>query len=414
MSRVRSSRFARYAVALLVVALTAWALLISLGGKVAEGPRTRTFGGDFALNVTGALVTRAAGNPYDQSQIIAAQRTFFPRQGIRTFQDRLTKLLTWQGYPPLYFWLLQPVTVLPFKVIGSIWIAALYGLMGLGFFCILGFFGWRRRLVPTMLFMCMPQVMLQAYYGNPEALVFAVIGCALVLQRRLPLLGGALMSLAWLKPQMGVPAILLIALFYVADRRRFLLGLTLGTAGLVLVDLLATGIHPLFAWIREMRSVSQIAGGQPNMIPLVGLYADHVSASARTLIEAVVLLGALALTGATWLRVRREEAVAPARVGWLWTVWLLALPYAHFPEEMLLCIGLLPFLGRDGRRLYELGPLLALYALFGSVILFYQEPFGVQMLSFPLIGIGIALYRARYQRDVPATSVEAGPAPAVV
>lgn len=385
-----------FTLAPLVICLMTWLVLLAIGGDFQRGPRTRTFGGDFALNITGAVILQHGGNPYDHNQTIATQQSFFARQGIETPPDNVTtRLLTWGGYPPLFFWLLQPLTYVPFQVIGVVWIISLYGLMALGFLSILHYLGWKRRLIPTLIFMAMPQTTLEAFYGNPAALVFAVIAGSLFVQRRHPVWGGCLISLAWLKPQLAVPAMILIALFHVNDRRRFLQGVVVGSIALLAATFAAMGIEPMVQWVGEIRGVSAMVGEQPNMIPLVGLYAGAVSATVRQLLQIGLLAVAVSLTAWSWVKLRPQGAVPPLQVAWLWVVWVLALPYAHFREEILLSLPILALIGRDGALLYRRTGVLALYTVFATVLLYSNQPFHVQMLSLPLIALGIILYRAR-------------------
>ncbi len=399
-----SRRRIRFALAPLVICLLVWLLALVVGGNFQSGPRPSGFGTDFALNITGSAILQHGGNPYDHHQTIVTRQSFFERQGIMTPRDdKTTRLLAWGGYPPLFFWLLQPLTHVPFRVIGTVWIISLYGLMGLGILCILHYLGWKRRLVPTLLFMAMPQTTLQAYYGNPAALVFAIIAGSLLVQRRHPVWGGCLISLAWLKPQLAVPAMILIALFHVNDRRRFLQGMAIGSFVLLAATLVSVGVSPMVKWVGEIRGVSAMVGEQPNMIPLVGLYAGAVSATVRQLLQIGLLTVAVSLTAWSWVNLRPPGAVPPLQVAWLWVVWLLALPYAHFPEEMLLSLPILALIGRDGSRLCRPGALFVLYGMFATVLLYSYEPHHVQTLSLPLIALGVILYRARDGReeDVP-------------
>lgn len=402
-----SRRWIQFALAPLGICLVLWVFLLSVSGNFENGPRPRALGADFALNITGSVILQHGGNPYDHNQTIATQQSFFARQGIKTVNDKMTRALTWGGYPPLYFWLLQPLTHIPFRAIGLIWIISLYGFMGLGFLCILHYLGWKRRLIPTLIFMAMPQTTIEAFYGNPAALVFALIAGSLFVQRRHPVWGGCLISLAWLKPQLAVPAMILIVLFHVNDRRRFLKGIVIGSFALLAATLASVGIEPMVRWVGEMGSVSSMAGEQPKLIPLVGLYAGVVSATLRQMLQMGLLTIAAGLTAWWWFKLRPKAAVPPLQVAWLWVVWLLALPYAHFPDEILLSLPVLALIGRDGSRLYRPCTLFALYGMFATVLLYSYEPHQVQTLSLPLIALGVILYRARdaHEEAVPELAI---------
>lgn len=378
----------------LVILMLLWAWALVTVGDVRQGPRARNFGGDFALNMSSAYVLRHGENPYDGAVLLRGEQAFLVRQGISPNLGRSAGALTWGGYPPLYFWLLGPLTDLPFRTVGIVWIVGLYALMAGGFLAVLAYAGWSRRLVPCLLFLAMPQTMLQAYYGNPAGLVVPVVLGALFLQSRYPLAGGLLLSLAWLKPQLALPALVMITIFHTHDRVRFLLGLALGTFSLLAASLLTMGGHEMILWVRGLLTVSSITGEQPNMAPLVGLYAGWAPPAIRTGLEATGLAVAAVLTlGWRW-KLRGVNRPSLLAVGWLWVVWFLALPYAHFPDEILLSLPIIALLGRDGENAGRPVSVAVLYLMFFSAFLFSAKPHDVQLLSLPLLVLAAMLWMA--------------------
>src|SRR5260370_42660552 len=95
----------------------------------------------------------------------------------------------------------------------------------------------------------MPQVTLATYYGNVVGLVFAGISSSRLLMSRYPFAAGAVSSLAWLKPQVGVPAAVLVALFLSPARARTLAGFGVATGCMLALTGLTTGWPTLALWL---------------------------------------------------------------------------------------------------------------------------------------------------------------------
>jgi hypothetical protein len=380
-------------VAPLVLCVVIWVWLVLTLGQVTYGPRANYFGGDFALNYSSAEALSHGRNPYDGRVLLQTERTFLGRQGVPVEAGASVLPLTWGGYPPLFFWLLNPLTRVPFRTVALTWTVALIALLEIAFLSLLNFLGWRRRVVPALIFLCMPQTTLLAYYGNISAFVFTVIVVSLALQRRHPLAAGLVLSLAWLKPQLALPSFLLIALFHTAARRQFVLGMLGGATSLAVLMLVATGPQTVGFWIRGLSSVSSVAGQQPNMAPLVGLYAGWAPPVIRSALQIALVALTLGLTLQSWRKLRNVGNVPIQAVAWLWVVWFLAIPYAHFADEVIMVIPLLLLLGRDGQNVHRLVPAAALYVSFFSVLLFSAKPFHIQLLSLPLLGLAVVFHR---------------------
>ncbi|GAC1638179.1 MAG: hypothetical protein NVS4B2_27190 [Chloroflexota bacterium] len=380
-----------------MVVTLVWIRIFLLVAHLKGGPQADPFGVDFAHNMSSAYVMDHGGNPYDSKVLIPGEHAYFRTHRVVDRPGTARPAYVWGGYPPLYFWALRPLTTFSFPVIATAWIFATFAMMAAGFLLCLSYFGWTRRLVPALLFMAMPQTTFQAYYANPAGMVFGLVLVALTVHKRWPLGAGLLLSLTWLKPQLGLPSFLLIALFYPPGRVRVVIGFILGTLVLVGLTLVGPGVSSLLAWLHGIQSVSGLAGEQPNMIPLVGLYAGWASPALHSVVEYLALAVAVCLTGWWWRRLRHLPDVPFHLVAWLWPVWLLALPYAHFPDEILLAPAILAVLGPNGRDLGKLTPALCLYLLYGSTLLYNLEVQHIQFLWLPLLGITIALYRYALQ-----------------
>lgn len=368
-------------------------LVVQLGG-ITQGPRAVTFGGDFALNMSSSALLKSGGDPYDGSQLLRAEQAYMDRNRIPVKLGAKQVALTWGGYPPLFFWLLEPYTGFPFGAVAFVWICILTVAMIGGFVALLRYLGWHAVIPTTLLFASMPQTTLQAYYANPAGLVIGIILLVLFVQKRAPMTAGLVFSLAFLKPQLAVPALIVGTLFLIGNPRRFIAGLGIGLGGLLLASIAAVGLSTLENWVHGMFSVSAMVASQPNMVPLVGLYSSWTDSVTRTGIELAMASLAAGLTLFAW-RQRDQRPVPFANVAWLWVLWFLVLPYAHFPDEILLAPAVLAFVGRDGAGLHRPAAVAVLYMMFFSVLLFSVRFHGAQLLSLPLVALLILLYIQR-------------------
>jgi Glycosyltransferase family 87 len=298
------------------------------------------------------------------------------------------------GNPPLFFWALQPLNRLPFQVAALGWIAAMYVLSGLGFFVLLRHLGWRSRVVPLIFFLAMPQVVLGAFYGNVIGLVFAAMALALSLASRSPVAAGVLLCLAWLKPPVALPLVVLIVLFHSRSRLKLIGGFAAATAGWLLLTMITTGWSSLQLWVEGLTRYSRDMAIQPDVASLAGLYVRWAPAEPRIIAEILILAGAAALTVRYWLQRRGTIDTRLIAVGGLWFVWMLATPYAHFFDEILLAAPLLAFFGVDGSYVAFRSRAVTLYLLFFSLLLISWMPLQANLLSIPLAVVALFVLAA--------------------
>jgi hypothetical protein len=251
--------------------------------------------------------------------------------------------------------------------------------------------------LPTVIFLLMPQVVLGAFYGNVVGIVFAAIGVSLLLSYRHPALAGALMCLAWLKPPIALPVVLLLGLFHVQQRTRFAAGFALGTVGLFLLTVFTSGWNSIGLWVHGLLRYSNDMGIQPDVISLTGLYVRWMPAAPRLILEALTLIAALVLTAHFW-RTRRSDHAAFLTIAPLWVLWMLASPYGHFFDEIILAIPMAAYLGQNGGRAAFRLPGTALYLLFFSLFFISWAPLRVYLLPIPLMLI--AAFMLKSERDV--------------
>ncbi|MGH2443883.1 MAG: glycosyltransferase family 87 protein [Chloroflexota bacterium] len=375
----------------LVLVLVLWLWLFSAEGAFRGGPAGVAFGSDFAMFVGAAQILHDGGNPYNHQLLYATEKQYLASQHLKILKKRSVVRV---GNPPLFFWALAPLSGRQFQPLSWLWSLFLYAVSGLGFLALLRYAGWKRWRLPLLLFLLMPQVVLGPFYGNVAPIVFAGIAGSLWLGRRHPVAAGALMTVAWLKPQIALPAVALIVLFHCPRRLRAIQGFAATSALLLVMTLITTGPSSVVQWTHGLFGYSRDVASSPDLASLAGLYVRVVRSPGRTGIEIALLAIAIAVTGVTWYRYRDQSEVPMLSVSWLWVLWFLATPYAHFYDEILLVIPLLALFGLDGRGVSRREAAAVLYLAFGCLLVISAVIGGVQMLWLPIAIMMVILYRA--------------------
>ncbi|HEX6509485.1 MAG TPA: glycosyltransferase family 87 protein, partial [Chloroflexota bacterium] len=357
----------RLAVVIFGAVLSLWVVLFLASGSLTQGPSPKHLGGDFVLFLSGAKVVETGGNPYDQRVLYQSERQLLHADGVRppAFDPYMRV-----GNPPLLFWLVQPLTRLSFSPLTIAWCAAMYALCGIGFLGFLSFLVWRRRLVPLVFFMAMPQTLYAAYYGNVDGVVVAGLGLAVALVRKHPFAAGALLTVTVLKPQVALPGACLIVLFLSRSRLRAAAGFCTAAAIELLVTLVTTGPASVGWWLHALIGYSARLGVQPDIASLSGLYVYGSSDPIRIALEVTSLGVAVAATALWWWPRRSDGGVTALAMAWLWILWFLATPFAHFHDEVVLTLAVLAILGLDGKWIGRWPATLTLYVLLFSLLVF--------------------------------------------
>jgi hypothetical protein len=371
--------------------LVLWLYLFAAEGAFGRGPNGETFAADFAMFEGAAKVMQDGGNPYNHALLYRTERAMLARQGM----DRMpARAVVRVGNPPLFFWAMEPLVRLPFRRVALAWSIFLYALSALSFLLLLRFFGWRRRSLPLLVFLLMPQVVFGPYYGNAVSLVFFGICVALALSRRYPFLAGSALVLAWLKPPVALPIVLLILVFHGSRRARMASGFAVTSAAMFAFTLLATGFERTVQWLQGLAGYSHDLGSSPDIASFAGLYVRNVPGGLRLSIHALGLAVGIIFTALVWHRKRSNSVVPWISVAWLWALWFFLAPYAHFFDEVLLTVPILVLLGTDAVRLSWREPATALYMVFASLLVISAAPGNVQLLWLPLLVILLCLYIA--------------------
>lgn len=394
-------RIASFLVALFLLLLGLWLAAFALSGGIAAGPSGTRMDGDLAMFLAGARAVSVGENPYDQAALYRNEAALLVSHRIALPPPQSFVRV---GSPPILFWVLQPVARLPFRTVGVIWSLTLYLTAACGFLLLLRAGGWTRRLAPLTAFLAMPQTVLGAYYGNVDALIFAAVAGALVCARRHPVLAGACLSLGLLKPQIGLPAVVLVALFHSPARVKTMAACVAVAAGAMAASVALTGPKVALSWLFALTGYSRGLSSQPEIASLSGLFSYCAGPVVTLALNATLVLVALTLT-LWWMRrmsvarLLRGTAVhnsIPSHSAWLWIVWFLATPYAHFHDEIMLAVPIAAILGVDAGFAGRPAGLVALYGMLGGLILFPASRFHTDFQSLALLPVlAASLFHAR-------------------
>jgi len=386
--------------------LMVWMCLLIGDGGFENGPAGKSFGGDWAMFIGAASVMQHGGNPYDHHVLFVHERDLLRREGLPIIKRADIVRV---GNPPLFLWILQPLLRMGFQSEAYPVILGMVLCNLLGFLAILQYFGWTRRPLACLLFLVMPQAVLGPFFANPICFVFLGIALALALLRKVPYCAGALLAIAWLKPPVALPVVLLIWAFHAPRPRALATGFGLTTLALLALTLTTTGISSLSQWVVGLESYSKDMAIQPDVASLAGLYVVWAPAAVRTVVGALLLATALVLTFVVWKRKRSSGPVSVMSVGWLWVAWLLATPYAHFSDETLLVVPVIALLGQNAVNVRRRYTVISLYAALFSLTVLTVTPFKVYLLPLGLVIIGVCVFRARLMPEYRALSLAATP-----
>jgi hypothetical protein len=127
-------------------------------------------------------------------------------------------------------------------------------------------------------------------------------------------------AVAWLKPNLALPFVLLIVLFHVSNRRRVTAGFAVASLSLLALTLETTGPASVVHWFVSLAGYSRDIASQPNIASLSGLYIAWAPVSLRTGLEVFSLAMAAGATAFLWWPHRASRRTPVSAVAPLWFV----------------------------------------------------------------------------------------------
>lgn len=326
----RAAARARFRQRLLFLFLLA--MLIPYARQVVSSP---TLGQDFRAFFAAATVVAHHGDPYNWPTLAAAEYQLYdaPR-GLKPGDSTYYEFLAYPEGPWLAF-ALAPITGLPWQIAYALY-ALLLGLALLAAsFATFTFFGWARRrvaLAAGCTLLCAVGFV-NLFMGQVSVIVFAAFLAAWLLAAGgRPWLGGAVLALVWVKPNLGLPLPIVLALLEPAVARRVLGGFAVASAAIFGLAFAVLGSGFVEWPLQVPRMWQAVQGLQPDIASVESFFYPGLSGWVKTAALVLTLLAAIAYGG--WAVRRAPDAQTRGLT--LLIVWLFALPFVQSYDLILL------------------------------------------------------------------------------
>ena len=307
-----------------------------------------TAGQDFRAFFAAATVCAQGGDPYDWTVLGRTEEAMYNAPiHARPGDPRYNDFLPFPEGP----WLalgLQPLTGLPWQAVYPLFAGLMLLAIAVGAWLVLLRLGWpaERRRLALALTVLSPIAFINVFQGQVSALVFlGFAGAWYLAGRGRPTFGGLVLTLVWIKPNLGLVLPLVLVLLEPAMRWRLLLGF--GGGSLVafgVATLMLPGV--LGHWATELMSHWRAAQGiQPDVASIHSFYYPALTGPIKTVALIVVMAAGAAYT--VWAIRRAPDARSRGLT--LLLLWFALLPYVHSFDAILLVPVVFALLGRDLR-----------------------------------------------------------------
>jgi hypothetical protein len=232
------------------------------------------------------------------------------------------------GYPPAFLILAAPFALLPYPTAAMAWVILTWAAYAVA----VRF--WAPR--AFWLAMAMPPVLINAVTGQAGFLIAALFVGGIALLPKRPLLGGILLGLMVVKPQLGI--VLPFVLLAGREWRAFA-GAALSSVGFLLAGLIVFGPASYQAWLGNAGLyASVVADGLAGWHRMASVYASlrfaGVGAAPAWIAQGLIALAAVA--AACWIWHRKADW--GARAGALAAATALASPYMFGYDQLLMIV----------------------------------------------------------------------------
>jgi hypothetical protein len=337
MTRAAARR--RFRQRLLVVFLLA--MLIPYGRQLLT---SSTVGQDFRAFFAAATVVAQHGDPYNWPTLAATEyRLYDAPLGLLPGNPAYYEFLAFPEGPWLAY-ALVPATSLPWQAAYALY-AVLLGLILLAAsFLTFTLLGWsvRRAALGAGCTLLCAVGFINLFMGQVSVVVFgAFIAAWLFAHAGRPRLAGAVLALVWLKPNIGLPLPVVLALLEPAVARRLLSGFVVASAAAFGLMAAVMGLHFLEWPLQVPRMWQAVQGLQPDMASVESFFYPGLSGWVKT---AALLVTLLAAVGYGVWAIRRAPD-AHTRGLTLLILWLFALPFVQSYDLVLLLPAIALLLG---------------------------------------------------------------------
>jgi hypothetical protein len=240
------------------------------------------------------------------------------------------------GYPPAFLLVAAPFALFSYPSAAVAWVLLSWAAYAVAVRL------WAPR--AYWLAMAMPPLLINAITGQAGFLIAALFIGGMALLPKRPLLGGILLGLMVVKPQLGI-----VLPFALAAGRewRALLGAAASSIGLLLLGLLVFGWQSYLAWLGNANLyASVVADGLAGWQRMASVYSalrfDGLGAAPAWVAQGLAAAAAIAACCLLWHR----KAEWGARAGALAAATALASPYLFGYDTLLLIVPLVWLVAR--------------------------------------------------------------------
>jgi hypothetical protein len=326
----RAAARGRFRQRLLVLFLLA--MLIPYARQVVSSP---TLGQDFRAFFAAATVVAHHGDPYNWPSLAATEYQLYDApHGLKGGDPAYYEFLAYPEGPWLAF-ALAPITSLPWPFAYALF-AVLLGLILLtasfGTFTLLGWPRRRAALAAGCTLLCAVGFV-NLFMGQVSVIVFGAFTAAWLLAGRgRPWLAGAVLAVVWVKPNIGLPLPIVLALLEPAVARRVLSGFAVASVAIFALAFTVLG-SGFFEWpLQVPRMWQAVQGLQPDISSVESFFYPGLTGWVKTAALLLTLLAAVAY--GTWALRRAPDAHTRGLT--LLIIWLFALPFVQSYDLILL------------------------------------------------------------------------------
>jgi hypothetical protein len=318
-------------------------MTIPYGRQILTSP---TVGQDFRAFFAAATVLADHGNPYDWPSLARVEeRLYDVPQQLRPGDPGFYEFLAYPEGPWLAYALL-PLTGLPWQAADAIYVAILLVILMATCFALFRLLAWPRRQawLATGCAVLSAIGFINLFMGQVSIAVFGAFIAAWWLARRgHGWSAGLVLALVWMKPNIGLPLPLVLALLEPSMSRRVLSGFVAASAVAFGAVALALGVAFLDWPLQIPRMWQAVQGIQPDMASVESFFYPGLGGWIKT--GALIVTLAAAAGFGTWAMRRAGD---PATRGLtLLLIWLAALPFVQSYDMILLLPLLAVLLGRE-------------------------------------------------------------------
>jgi hypothetical protein len=319
------------------------AMTIPYARQIVTSP---TVGQDFRAFFAAATVIAQHGDPYDWPSLARAEYQLYDApQQLKPGDPGFYEFLAYPEGPWLAFGLV-PLTGLPWQAADAIYAALLFLVLLGASMLVFSTLGWR----PSRAWLCSACVALSAigfinlFMGQVSVMVFGgFIGAWWLARRGHGWWAGLVLACIWLKPNIGLPIPLVVALLEPAMARRVIAGF-IGASAVIFGAAFAALGTGFFEWpLQVPRMWQAVQGLQPDIASIESFFYPGLSGLPKT----VALLLSLTAAAAYAVWALRRAPDARTRGLTLLLVWLAALPFVQSYDMILLLPLLAVLLGPE-------------------------------------------------------------------